>query len=84
MKKQEVMIRLEKEDSVSPIALLVQLASRFKSDVFVDIADKHINAKSIMGMMSIGLPEGEKITVTAEGEDEEGAIAKMVEFIGNK
>ena len=51
MKKQEVMIRLEKEDSVSPIALLVQLASRFKSDVFVDIADKHINAKSIMGMI---------------------------------
>lgn len=84
MKKQEVMIRLEKEDSVSPIALLVQLASRFKSDVFVDIADKHINAKSIMGMMSIGLPECEKITVTAEGEDEEEAIAKMVEFIGNR
>ncbi len=84
MKKQEVMIRLEKEDSVSPIALLVQLASRFKSDVFVDIADKHINAKSIMGMMSIGLPEDEKITVTAEGEDEEEAIAKMVEFIGNR
>lgn len=84
MKKQEVMIRLEKEDSVSPIALLVQLASRFKSDVFVDIADKHINAKSIMGMMSIGLLEGEKITVTAEGEDEEEAIAKMVEFIGNR
>lgn len=84
MKKQEVMIRLEKEDSVSPIALLVQLASRFKSDVFVDIADKHINAKSIMGMMSISLPEGEKITVTAEGEDEEEAIAKMVEFIGNR
>ena len=84
MKKQEVMIRLEKEDSVSPIALLVQLASRFKSDVFVDIADKHINAKSIMGMMSIGLPGGEKITVTAEGEDEEEAIAKMVEFIGNR
>ena len=84
MKKQEVMMRLEKEDSVSPIALLVQLASRFKSDVFVDIADKHINAKSIMGMMSIGLPEVEKITVTAEGEDEEEAIAKMVEFIGNR
>ena len=81
MKKQEVMIRLEKEDSVSPIALLVQLASRFKSDVFVDIADKHINAKSIMGIMAFNPTQGMTVNIVADGSDEQEALVAMEKFL---
>ena len=54
-----------------PIAMLVQKASQFESNVYIEILDqKKINAKSIMGMMSLALQEGDEVTVVAEGEDE--------------
>ena len=60
-----------------PIALLVQEASQYESRVFIEIGSKKINAKSIMGMMSLKLSGGEDLTVVAEGVDE--AAAKGIE-----
>lgn len=84
MKEQEVVVEIPNGEDVRPIALLVQLANKFKSNIFLDMDDKHINAKSIMGMMSLGLNEGEKLTISAEGDDEELAMTEMVKFIRNK
>ena len=47
-----------------PVALFVQVASRYESSIFVEIKDKKINAKSIMGMMSLGLSAGEEVVVS--------------------
>jgi len=49
-----------------PIALLVQEASQYASKVYIQVAEKNINAKSIMGMMSLNLIGGEEITVVTE------------------
>ena len=57
-----------------PVALFVQVASRYESSIFVEIKDKKINAKSIMGMMSLGLSAGEEVVVSADGQDENDAI----------
>jgi len=65
-----------------PIAMLVQKASQFESNVYIEILDqKKINAKSIMGMMSLALQEGDEVTVVAEGEDEEKAAEGIKTFL---
>ena len=63
------------------IAYLVQCAGQFKSDIRIEEDEKFINAKSIMGMMSLVLPVGEKVTVTADGSDEELAIENIERYL---
>ena len=67
-----------------PVALLVQVASQYGSEIYVESADKKVNAKSIMGMMTLGLYAGETVTVSANGEDEEEAIANIEKFLSSK
>lgn len=67
-----------------PIALLVQVASQYESSVYVECGDKKVNAKSIMGMMSLALPAGEEITVTANGADEENAMENIEKYLCGK
>lgn len=65
-----VVVKQDKGLDGRPIALLVQEASQYASKVYIQIGDKKINAKSIMGMMSLNLLEGEQLTVLTDGEDE--------------
>lgn len=67
-----------------PIALLVQVASKYESSVYVACGDKRVNAKSIMGMMSLALPSGTELTVTTEGADEEAAMENIVNYLCGK
>ena len=69
---------MDMEDS--PVAHLVQEASQYASTVYIQVGEKHINAKSIMGMMSLNLIGGEEITVVTEGEDEEKAAEGIKSF----
>ena len=71
------------EDGIEgrPIALLVQEASQYASKVYIQVGNKKINAKSIMGMMSLALQEGDEVTVVAEGEDGEKAAEGIKTFL---
>ena len=64
-----------------PVALFVQVASQFDSSIYVEYENKKVNAKSIMGMMTLGLAAGEKVTVQADGTDEAAAIARIEEYL---
>ena len=64
-----------------PVALLVQVASRFESKITIESGDKTVNAKSIMGMMTLALAAGETVTVNADGADEETAIAEIEKYL---
>ena len=64
-----------------PVAVFVQIASQFESSIYVEHDSKKVNAKSIMGMMTLGLPAGEKVTVSADGSDEEDAIKKIEDYL---
>lgn len=75
-----VVVRQEKGLDGRPIALLVQEASQYASKVYIKVEDKSINAKSIMGMMSLSLSEGEEVTIFTEGEDEEKAAEGIRTF----
>ncbi len=61
--------------------MLVQLASQFQSKVHLESGEKSVNAKSIMGMMTLGIDNGDDVTVTAEGPDEEEAVEKLSSFL---
>jgi catabolite repression HPr-like protein len=59
--------------------VLVQKASQFSSKVRIEVGTKSINAKSIMGMMTLSVGNGDEVVVVAEGVDEEAA-AKEIEL----
>lgn len=74
MIKKPVTLRLRDGLEARPIAMLVQEANQYASTVYIEVENKKINAKSIMGMMSLQLGNGEELTVVADGEDEADAI----------
>ena len=83
MIKKPITIQLSEGLDARPIALLVQEASQYTSTVYIEVADKQVNAKSIMGMMSLRLTPGEEITVVANGADEEEAAKGIETFLVN-
>ena len=64
-----------------PAGMFVKKAAEFKSTVEVKKKKKTVNAKSIMGIMSLGLGQGDELTVVANGEDQEAAVNALVELI---
>lgn len=67
-----------------PVAVLVQVASKHDCTVYIEAEGRKVNAKSIMGMMSLGLDNGEKLEVSAEGTDEQAAVEGIEEFLSGK
>ena len=67
-----------------PASLIVQKASEFDSEVSIIKDNKEINAKSIMGIMSLGISQSTKIKLKAEGSDEEEVINELEDLITNK
>lgn len=85
MIQRSMQIQLANGLEARPVAVLVQKASMFDSEIYIEAEGKKVNAKSIMGMMSLGLNMGEEVTVIAEGKDEEAAVAKLENYIsGNE
>lgn len=84
MIKISVVVKADPGFDGRPIALLVQEASQYASKVYIQVAEKNINAKSIMGMMSLGLCAGEELTVTAEGADEQTAVDNIEKFLSGQ
>ena len=67
-----------------PIAMLVQVASQYASSIYLESEARKVNAKSIMGMMSLGLDAGESVTVSVDGADEEEAMKSIEEYLSKK
>ena len=67
-----------------PVAMLVQIASPYDSLIYVESENARVNAKSIMGMMTLGLDVGETVVVSADGSDEEKAIAEIEQYLSNR
>lgn len=67
-----------------PIAMLVQKASQFTSRVHIEIGTKKVNAKSIMGMMSLSVCGGDEVVVVTEGADEEVAANEIELYLSKQ
>ncbi len=84
MTKRTMEIRLADGLEATPIAMLVQVASQYDSNIYMEADGKRVNAKSIMGMMSLGMDAGEQLTVTADGDDEEEALAGIEKYLSGE
>lgn len=81
----EIEIKLAGGLEARPVAMLVQVASQFDSSVYIQTdGNKRVNAKSIMGMMSLGLNAGEKVTVEVDGADEAAAIDRIEKYLSGE
>ena len=81
--EKDVTIKLAVGLEARPIALLVQTASQYDSSIYLETDVKKVNAKSIMGMMSLSLKTGDVVTVRAEGQDEEEAVKGIENYLLN-
>ena len=81
MIKKSVTVSAKMDMDTHPIAHLVQEASQYKSQVFIEMDNKKINAKSIMGMMTLRLSEGISLTIVADGADEVNAVNGVETFL---
>lgn len=84
MVRKTITIKLPSGLEARPVAMLVQVASQFESQIYVECESKRVNAKSIMGMMTLGLSEGEEVVITADGEDENQAVDAIESYLKNK
>ena len=81
MTSKSVVIDVKNSGDASPVAKCVQVANKYESKIYIECDTKKVNAKSIMGMMALGIVPGKEITILAEGNDEERAIEDIADFL---
>ncbi|ABN51358.1 Phosphotransferase system, phosphocarrier protein HPr [Acetivibrio thermocellus ATCC 27405] len=64
-----------------PAALFVQTAGKFTSNVWIKVGKTKVNAKSIMGLISLAVAQGTEVVIGAEGEDEEKAVEELIDLV---
>lgn len=64
-----------------PATYFIQKANEFKSSVWVEREERRVNAKSLLGVLSLGIAGGAEITIMADGEDEKEAVEALVELV---
>lgn len=79
----QITIKIPTGLEARPIALLVQVASQYESSIYVESEEKKVNAKSIMGMMSLAIAAGETVTVIADGADEDAAMENIEKYLSS-
>mgnify|MGYP002513784190 CR=1 FL=1 len=84
MESRTITINAPESNEVSPVAKLVQIACQFESVIYLENGTRKVNAKSIMGMMALGIVPGQTVKISADGEDETQAIDSIEKYLGNK
>ena len=81
MVENRVEVKLKSGLQARQAALFVQEANRYKSDVYLQKDEKKVNAKSIMGIMSLAIAKGTVVSLMADGDDAEKAVASLSALI---
>lgn len=81
MTERKVQITHIEDHEFELATMVVQTAGRFNSVIYIVMDNKRVNAKSIMGMMTLGLMEDDEVVVTADGADEAEAVESMAKLL---
>ncbi|KUP05197.1 phosphocarrier protein Chr [Bacillus coahuilensis m2-6] len=81
MVEKHVEVSLKSGLQARPAALFVQEANRFSSEIFLEKDGKKVNAKSIMGLMSLAIGSGATVLLQADGHDENEAVEALTKFV---
>jgi phosphocarrier protein len=83
MFEQEVEIKNRAGMHTRPASMIVKVAAKFKSEVYIEKEGINVNAKSIIGVMTLAASKGTKLTIKAEGNDEQDAVNAICELIND-
>lgn len=84
MVEKTVIVNIKPGLQARQAALFVQEANRFEADVFLKKDERQVNAKSIMGVMSLAIGKGTEVTLMADGPDEDKAVTSLMELVGGE
>lgn len=82
--KKNLVIKNESGMHARPASIFVKKANEFKADIEIESNGKKVNAKSIMGILSLGISKGDEISIVADGEDSEDAVNNLIELVENE
>ena len=77
----DVMVQNQVGLHARPATFFIQKANEFKSSIWVEVEDRKINAKSLLGVLSMGITKGTRVSIIAEGPDEEEAVKALTEML---
>ena len=83
MYTQEITVKNEVGLHARPATYFIQKANEFKSGIWVEKEERRVNAKSLLGVLSLGIAKGTTITLIADGSDQEEAVKALVALIEN-
>jgi len=83
MVSQTVIFQCDDALQMKAVAVLIQKASAFRSSVYLSRSGRRANAKSLLGVMSLGIENNAEIEITADGEDQQSAIDTLVKYLEN-
>ncbi|TCZ75984.1 HPr family phosphocarrier protein [Paenibacillus albiflavus] len=84
MSRRPVIVKLKTGLHARPAALFVQEANKFSSEIFVEKDEKKVNAKSIMGIMSLAISTGTEVYISAEGSDSDQAVDALISLVSKE
>jgi phosphocarrier protein HPr len=82
--KREITITSKMGLAAKPAALFIQKTSNYKSSIWIEKGERKANAKSLLGLLALGVDYGSKIVLIAEGDDEKEAINELSEYLSSK
>ena len=77
----DVMVQNQVGLHARPATYFIQKANEFKSSIWIEKEERRVNAKSLLGILSLGIVGGTSIRVIADGADEETAVNELVELV---
>lgn len=83
MYSKEIIVTNEVGLRARPATFFIQKANNFKSNIFVEMEDRKVNAKSLLGVLSMGIVKGSKIVIVADGDDDRAAVESLIELINS-
>jgi phosphocarrier protein HPr len=83
MKSREVLISNASGLHARPATFFIQKANCYKSSIWVEKEDRKVNAKSLLGVLSLGIAKGMTVTLYADGQDEDAALNGLAELVGS-
>lgn len=79
----DVMVQNQVGLHARPATFFIQKANEFKSSIWVEKDERRVNAKSLLGVLSLGIVKGDVITLASDGDDEEQAVNALAELINS-
>ena len=79
----EVMVQNQVGLHARPATFFIQKANEFKSSIWVEKEERRVNAKSLLGVLSLGIVKGTSINLIADGPDEKEAVEALIELISS-